>query len=154
MAKLTSPVLKKSDQEGVAKSRLNNSNSDHQFSASSITLTNKNDLKLSQMSDEKNCIRKGASPAPQTPPKQVRHIRFDLDETLTPSPKEFRRLGSQRRTLRAVRCMSTVVTEKEKAWLLKNETVRSNDRLNSPKPPPGIVQSMCRFYNNNFGKSR
>ncbi len=30
---------------------------------------------------------------------------------------------------------------------------RSNERLNSPKPPAGIVQSMCRFYQDSFGSS-
>ena len=46
---------------------------------------------------------------------------MDPDETLTPPPKEFKRMNSQRKTMRAARCMSTIVTEKERALLIKKQ---------------------------------
>ena len=45
----------------------------------------------------------------------------DPNETLTPPPKEFKRMNSQRKTMRAARCMSTIVTEKERALLVKKQ---------------------------------
>ena len=61
-------------------------------------------------------------------PKVFKQIRFNLSRddqiggnnsenmTPTPPPKDFKR-NSQRKTLRNVRCMSTIVTEREKSLL-------------------------------------
>ncbi len=101
--------------------------------------------------------------APAT--NRSRHIRFTLpdsssdspsslmNKTLTPPPKEFRR--SDYKTLRATRCLSTIVTEKERAVLRDLEAERLmaalGQRVSSPRPPAGIVRSMCRFYNRKMG---
>ncbi len=64
----------------------------------------------------------------------------------------FRR--SDYKTLRTARCLSTAVTERERlsAMMLQPppmlhhqvhpdlERVRSDEKLSSPKPPPGIVR--------------
>ena len=143
--------------------KLNNSNSDLK-DKTSIRLTKKNVLRSLEFEDniaknlsekkckvsEKNIMmskQTKAVPGPQLPPKRLpKQIRFDLDTSVTPPPKEFKRLGSQRKTLRAARCMSTIITDKERALLLKKQVIKSEERLNSPKPPTGIVQSMCKFY--------
>ncbi len=94
-----------------------------------------------------------------------RHIRFALpdsssdspssvmNETLTPPPKEFKR--SDYKTLRATRCLSTIVTEKERAVLRDLEAERmmavAGQLVSSPRPPAGIVRSMCQFYNSQMG---
>ncbi len=83
--------------------------------------------------------------------KVFKQIRFNLSKensealTPTPPPKEFKRMGNQRKTLRNARCMSTIVTEKERALLHTFE--------NSPKAPQGFVKSMCKFYADNFTSS-
>ena len=50
--------------------------------------------------------------------------------------------------------MSTIVTDKEKAILIKKQLLPTQCSadvcLSSPKPPPGIVQSMRKFYTDNF----
>jgi len=98
-------------------------------------------------------------------PKVSKHIRFNLSRddqigknnsaisenmTPTPPPKEFKR-NSQRKTLRNVRCMSTIVTEKEKSLL---ESAISSGHMDSPRAPQGFVKSMCKFYADNFSPSR
>ena len=95
-----------------------------------------------------------------TTPKITKQIRFNLGSghtghndssdlmTPTPPPKEFQRMNCDRKTLRNTRCMSTVVTDKERALLFREENFEgSND---SPKAPSGFVRSMCRLYNDNF----
>ena len=82
-----------------------------------------------------------------------KQIRFNLSRnsgvdtsenmTPTPPPKDFKRFGN-RKTLRNARCMSTIVTEKERLMLEENQPV------NSPKAPQGFVKSMCKFYVDNF----
>ena len=100
-------------------------------------------------------------------PKVSKHIRFNLSRddqigknnsaisenmTPTPPPKEFKR-NSQRKTLRNVRCMSTIVTEKEKS-LLESAIAQSSGHMDSPRAPQGFVKSMCKFYADNFSPSR
>jgi hypothetical protein len=100
-------------------------------------------------------------------PKVSKHIRFNLSRddqigknnsvisenmTPTPPPKEFKR-NSQRKTLRNVRCMSTIVTEKEKS-LLESAIAQSSGQMDSPRAPQGFVKSMCKFYADNFSPSR
>ena len=84
-----------------------------------------------------------------------KQIRFNLSRnsgvdtsenmTPTPPPKDFKRLGN-RKTLRNTRCMSTIVTEKERLWLEDQQ----QQPVNSPKAPQGFVKSMCKFYVDNF----
>ena len=74
--------------------------------------------------------------------KAFKQIRFNIsgqDLTPTPPPKDFKR-SQNRKTLRNARCMSAIVTEKEKSLLAQP----------SPKAPQGFVKSMCRFYTDNF----
>ena len=81
-----------------------------------------------------------------------KQIRFNLSRgsgvdtsenmTPTPPPKDFKRFGN-RKTLRNARCMSTIVTEKERLML-------EDQPVNSPKAPQGFVKSMCKFYVDNF----
>ncbi len=164
------------DKENSSPNLLNNASSPS-AEKENILLTNKNVLRPkkaceeqdggSSSREEKNSRRMSAphlqsqgprslSPnliaSPQAPANRSRHIRFDLpdssecasspNETLTPPPKEFRR--SDYKTLRANRCLSTVVTERERAVLRDLEAERLS---RSPRPPAGIVRSMCRFYN-------
>ena len=106
-----------------------------------------------------------------TTPKMVKQIRFNLGSghnsnsgqgsdssdlmTPTPPPKEFKRLNSQRKTLRNTRCMSTVITEKERALLFDDESAEiDGGSYESPKAPSGFVKSMCRLYSDNFGLRR
>jgi hypothetical protein len=95
-----------------------------------------------------------------TTPKITKQIRFNLGSghqhndssdlmTPTPPPKEFKRMNSERKTLRNTRCMSTVVTDKERALLFQEENFEGS--TDSPKAPSGFVRSMCRLYNDNFG---
>lgn len=118
---------------------------------------------MSPLSYEKNVRRMIGAGSPALPgpqertPKPVKQIRFDLGDglirdmntTFTPSPKEFKRMNNQRKTLRSARCMSTIVTEKERAILQRKQ----EDRSASPRIPNGIVQSMCRLYADNFGST-
>ena len=86
-------------------------------------------------------------------PRVFKQIRFNLSRgasdsenlTPTPPPKDFKRFGN-RKTLRNARCMSTIVTEKERALL----EVQVQPVQPSPKPPQGFVKSMCKFYADNF----
>jgi hypothetical protein len=103
----------------------------------------------------------------QQTPKVFKHIRFNLSNsnsnnnsenmTPTPPPKEFKRMGDQRKTLRTARCMSTIVTEKERALLVKSPLMELSEEADqdqeaeepveqSPKPAQGFVKSMCKFY--------
>ncbi len=140
-----------------------------------IVLTNKNILRPKRENSEEKNTRRMSTPirmmndseegmvSPLTPAQQVvvnrsRHIRFDLpdspataspsmNETLTPPPKEFKRANYK--TLRAERCLSTVVTEKEWAVVRDMERLKSQEQQvqeASPKPPQGIVRSLCRLY--------
>lgn len=82
--------------------------------------------------------------------KTFKHIRFNLSSnsssnlTPTPPPKEFKRMGNQRKTLRNTRCLSTIVTEKERAEMMVQP---------SPRAPAGFVKSMARFYAENVKPS-
>ena len=58
----------------------------------------------------------------------------------------FRRQNLNRKSLREGRCYSVVVTQKEIELLRKQE----NKENQSPKPNPGFVKSMCRFYSDVF----
>ena len=101
-----------------------------------------------------------------TTPKITKTIRFNLGSghqqhndssdlmTPTPPPKEFKRMNSERKTLRNTRCMSTVITEKERALLFHPEEAEPEDTYDSPKAPSGFVKSMCRLYSENFGLRR
>lgn len=102
-----------------------------------------------------------------TTPKITKTIRFNLGSghqqhndssdlmTPTPPPKEFKRMNSERKTLRNTRCMSTVITEKERALLFHPEEAEpEEDTYDSPKAPTGFVKSMCRLYSENFGLRR
>ena len=134
-----------------------------------IELTNKNNLqttttastsKTSMDNARRRSSMMEAVPQERTP-RPIKQIRFDLnpsyrspdtprsssdlETTLTPPPKEFKR-SLQRKTLRSARCMSTVVTEKELALLHRNRVVRSDEKIDSPRIPTGIVQSMCKIY--------
>uniref|UniRef100_A0A0K2T877 Protein inscuteable homologue C-terminal domain-containing protein n=1 Tax=Lepeophtheirus salmonis TaxID=72036 RepID=A0A0K2T877_LEPSM len=82
--------------------------------------------------------------------KPKKTIRFNLDDTATPPPKEFRRMGTQRKTLRNNRCLSTVVTEKERRLLMQEDVggEQVSEVAQSPRPNKGFVKSMCRFFNN------
>ena len=86
----------------------------------------------------------------------IKQIRFNLSRdsnnsenmTPTPPPKEFKR-NSNRKTLRNARCMSTIVTDKERALLNQYPSITDP----SPKAPSGFVRSMCRFYVDNFSNN-
>lgn len=78
----------------------------------------------------------------------------------TPPPKEFKRMNNQRKTLRNDHCMSTVITDRERAMLFEHKmfdpyippaSAQSVDNLDSPKPPTGFVKSMCKLYSDGFG---
>jgi len=62
---------------------------------------------------------------------------FSPDATLTPPPKEFVR--TDYRTMRAGRCLSAVVTDRDLAEAAAMAAA-------SPRPPTGIVQQMRRLY--------
>jgi len=68
---------------------------------------------------------------------------YSPDSTLSPPPKEFVR--SSYRTMRAGRCLSAVVTERDLAEAAVAATVAS------PRPPAGIVQQMKRLYSGGSG---
>lgn len=65
----------------------------------------------------------------------------------------LRKMNANRRSLRSSRCRSTIVTEKEKKLLLKQEDkeINNSKMTGSPKASSGFVKSMCRFYNEVFG---
>jgi len=68
----------------------------------------------------------------------------------------LRKMNANRRSLRSSRCRSTIVTEKEKKLLLKQEDKEINNpkTTGSPKASSGFVKSMCRFYNEVFGSDK
>ena len=94
-------------------------------------------------------------------PKMAKQIRFNLGSghrsdssdlmTPTPPPKEFKRMNSQRKTLRNTRCLSTVVTDKERAMIFQGQVDDFDGVTESPRAPTGFVKSMCKLYSENFG---
>ena len=97
-------------------------------------------------------------------PKATKQIRFNLGSghrsdssdlmTPTPPPKEFKRMNTQRKTLRNTRCLSTVVTDKERAMFLGGQFDADDVddvAVDSPRAPAGFVRSMCRLYSEGFG---
>lgn len=93
----------------------------------------------------------------------TKQIRFNLGSghrsdssdllTPTPPPKEFKRMNSQRKTLRNTRCLSTVVTDKERAMIFQGQLDDDYDDgvVESPRAPAGFVRSMCKLYSESFG---
>ncbi|CAB4067229.1 unnamed protein product [Lepeophtheirus salmonis] len=69
--------------------------------------------------------------------KKILKLSFDEWE-----PKE--------KTLRNNRCLSTVVTEKERRLLMQEDVggEQVSEVAQSPRPNKGFVKSMCRFFNN------
>jgi hypothetical protein len=109
-------------------------------SQGNIELTKKNNLKKKVVARSSSVENKENR---MIGTKQLRFV--DSAMTLTPPPKDFKRMGSDRRTLRTVRCLSTVVTDRDRM---------EADRMTSgspSKPPTGIVKSMCRIYSEGAG---
>jgi hypothetical protein len=91
-----------------------------------------------------------------TTPKITKQIRFNLGSghtdtsdllTPTPPPKEFKRLNSQRKTLRNTRCLSTVVTDRERAQLFDE----FRPAVDSPKAPQGSFPAAHQLLFRAFG---
>ncbi len=119
-----------------------------------IELTKKNNLKsknkaktvvMSTDKENKENVVAGGSGGGGN--KQLRFSSVVKEVEVTPPPKDFRRAGSQRRSLRAGRCLSTVVTVRER---MEAAELLAKD---SPKPPTGIVKSLCRLYSEKASSS-
>ena len=156
---LKKPVLK-----SASPNRLNNRNPNVAYSgndgdlvpsSTAIKLTKHNILKdveaekenLTAISKRTKNMDRPASCIFDYSPKVTKQIRFQLEDSpdVTPPPKEFKRMGSQRKTLRNTRCMSTVVTDRDRAMLFAGAECAAGCKP-SPKAPSGFVKSMCKLY--------